>query len=204
MADGLLPDNFTRLLTAAANHDARAADAVLSAVYDTLKRIASHEMAGERRDHTLSATALVHEMYVALMRPAAAAEKALDTETPSTPWTDRGHFFRAAAQVMRNLLVDHARAHGRLKRGGGRRRIDLDEMNTTRAMDETDPADLLSLGDALDALVEEYPEAGHVTWLKFYAGQSGDEIGRTLGMSEETVKRRWKFARAYLLNRLKD
>lgn len=203
MADELLPDNFTRLLTAAANHDARAAEAVLTAVYDTLKRLASHEMAGERRDHTLSATALVHEMYVALMKPPAAA-KVDRAAIPSTPWTDRAHFFRAAAQVMRNLLVDHARARGRQKRGGGRRRMDLDDMNTTRAMDEADPADLMSLGDALDALAGEYPEAGQVTWLKFYAGLNGDDIGRTLGMSEETVKRRWKFARAYLLNRLHD
>ena len=171
----------TRFLSESPPGDPSAAERLLPLVYDELRRLAAARMANERADHTLDATALVHEAYLRLVG--------------DQHFEGRAHFFAAAAEAMRRVLVDHSRNRARLKRRGGTHRIDLSRL--------TDPAsatdeDLLALDDALDRLALRYPQGAELVKLRFFAGMTLDEAAETLGVSLRTANRQWVFARAWL------
>jgi RNA polymerase sigma factor (TIGR02999 family) len=177
---GDTPRELTRILRAGPEGAALA----LPLVYDELRRIAERRMAGERADHTLQATALVHEAYLKLL-----GEQHLD-------WTDRRRFYGAAAEAMRRILVDHARRVGATKRGGERQRVTFGAVDASA---ELEPEQVLALSDALEHLEREDPHAAEVTRLRFFAGLSVEEVASALGISERSVHREWAFARARLL-----
>ena len=173
--------DVTRLLDAAAAGDRRAAADLLPLVYDELRHLAAARLAAENPGHTLQPTALVHEAYLRLV-----GDQAYD---------GRGHFFAAAAEAMRRILVESARRKGRARRGGDRRRVDLDEYQVT--LDP--PADeILALDEALTRLAAEDPEAARVVQLHFFAGLSVEHAAEVLGVSRATAYRQWTFARAWL------
>jgi RNA polymerase sigma factor (TIGR02999 family) len=176
---------ITQLLNAAATGDRQAAANLLPLVYDELRKLAAARMAAENPGHTLDATALVHEAYLRLV-----GDQHFD---------GRGHFFAAAAEAMRRVLVNHARDHTRLKRGGGRNRVDLDRL-TGPAVATDD--DLLELDDALDRLAKEFPVAAELVKLRFFAGLTLGEAAGALGLPRRTADRHWAFARAWLADAL--
>jgi RNA polymerase sigma factor (TIGR02999 family) len=164
------------------------AEKLLLLVYDELRKLAAARIAAEPAGQTLTATALVHEAYLRLV----------GTAQPQQ-WNGRGHFFAAAAEAMRRVLVNRARDKGRLKRGGQRRRVDLTDMSDpVTAMAD----DLLDLDDALNRLAAAYPACAELVKLRFFAGLSLDEAAETLGMNPRTADRQWAFARAWLLTAL--
>jgi RNA polymerase sigma factor (TIGR02999 family) len=175
--------DVTRLLDAAAGGDPRAAADLLPAVYAELRDLAAARLAHESPGQTLQATALVHEAYVRLV----------DTDRPAQ-WNGRGHFFAAAAEAMRRILVENARRKGSLKRGGGRR-VDLDE---AAPFSPDRPEDLIALNDALDQLAAEDPVKAELVKLRFFAGLSVQEAADALGVSRATADRYWAYARAWL------
>jgi RNA polymerase sigma factor (TIGR02999 family) len=179
--------DVTRILSAMERGDRQAAAQLLPLVYDELRRLAAQKLAQEKPGQTLDATALVHEAYLRLVGPADEAR-----------WTDRGHFFAAAAQAMRNILVDRARRKGSDKRGGGRQRVELEDVPVAPAADD----DLLALDEALTRLEGEDPEAASVVKLRYFAGLSVEDAAQSLGMSRATAYRHWSFARAWLLSEL--
>jgi RNA polymerase sigma factor (TIGR02999 family) len=160
---------------------------LLPEVYAELRVLARAHLRRERRDHTLGATALVHEVYLRLLGGRAPA------------WNDRQHFFRAAAEAMRRILVEHARRRARVKRGGNPLRVSLSGVMV--AADE-DPEALLALDDAIRRLDQQDPTAADVVRLRFFAGLSVEEAAQLLDLSERTVKREWAFARAWLYGAL--
>jgi len=162
-------------------------DRLVPFVYAELRRIAQAQLRQERPDHTLQATALVHEAYLRLV----------GGKLP--PWNDRAHFFHAAAEAMRRILIEHARMHGRVKRGGKRERVPLSSVSLAS---EQDPEEVLALDDAIRRLQEQEPTAGEVVRLRFFAGLSVEETAQALDLSERTVKREWAFARAWLYHAL--
>jgi RNA polymerase sigma factor (TIGR02999 family) len=180
--------DVTRILSAIEQGDPHAAEQLLPLVYDELRKLAAQRMAQEAPGQTLQATALVHEAYLRLVD----AEKARH-------WDSRGHFFAAAAQAMRRILVDNARRKQRDKRGGRRRRVELDE-SVPAPPSAAD--DLLALDEALTRLAAEDPEAAAVVQLRYFAGLSVEEAARGLGLSRAAAYRHWTFARAWLLNEL--
>lgn len=186
MADEF-PSDFTSILAMAAGDSPKAAAVAL----DALKNLARQRIGGERAGHTLTSTALVNELYARLF-------------LKTGPWNDRSHFFRAAAEAMRNILVDYARSRGRAKRGGGRMRTDLDVIDVVDMATRADPDLILTFDEAISRLKEESPEAGEVVRLKFYGGLTNEETGEALDLSLKTVKRRWAFARAFLARLLND
>jgi RNA polymerase sigma factor (TIGR02999 family) len=179
--------NVTQLMVSASCGDRAAAEKLLPLVYDQLKSMARQRMAGERRDHTLQPTALVHEVYMKLVG------------TADVGWEGRAQFFFAAAQAMRRILIDHARAHGNEKRGGGRVRLPANLIDL--ACDEQ-VVNILAIDDALNRLEEVSPGVGQVVRLRFFAGLSIEETAETLGVSPRTVKRDWTYARAWLSREL--
>lgn len=179
--------HVTQLLDAAAAGDRKAAADLLPLVYDELRRLAAARMAAEAPGHTLDATGLVHEAYLRLV-----GDQHFD---------GRGHFFAAAAEAMRRVLVDRARDKARHKRGGGRERIDLTDI-PGRA--DNDPHLLLSLDEALEKLAAEDPAAAGVAQLHLFAGLSIDEAAATLGVSRATAYRNWTYARAWLQDTLEE
>ena len=175
--------NVTHLLHAAgANEDARSELFVM--LYDQLRGIAQHRLNGERAAHTLQATALVHEAFV----------KLVDHETP---WENRAHFYGAAAQAMRRILVDHARARKAEKRGGDRTKVPLNVIDLAA---EHDPDRILALDEAMTQLEKEDPRAASVVRMRFYAGLDVATTAQVLGLSERTVMRDWTYARAMLFD----
>lgn len=189
MSDAARSNDATILLTAAAAGDRQAADQLVPLVYAQLRRAAQQQLAAERdggAEHTLSATALVHEAYIKLIGPR------------RVPWAGRAHFYAAAAEAMRRLLVDHARAKAGPKRGGDRTRVALD-IRSLPDLDSPEQSEgLLILDDTISRLEQEDPQAGDVVRLRFYAGLTVEETAEALGISAPTVKRRWAFARAWL------
>ena len=181
--------DITSLLVAAADGDSRKTDELLSLVYEQLKAIAQARMAGENPGHTLQATALVHEAFLKMMRKR------------EVPWRNRRHFYVSAAEAMRQILVDHAKAQGRQKRGASRHRAAI---NVVDLVADQDSSEILALDEALCRLSELNPDAAQVVRLRFYAGLSIDEVAETLEMSPRTVDRRWKYARAWLYQMLTD
>jgi len=169
--------------------DADDQQALFSVVYAQLRAAAQQRVASERPDHTLQATALVHEAYMRLL------------ESGMT-FTSPGAFHHAAAEAMRRILIEHARRHGRRKRGGGRSRLDLDGVLDLAAAG--DPEQIESLVSALGRLEEQTPLAGAVVRLRFYAGLSIEETARALGVSSRTVNREWRYGRAWLYRTLED
>ena len=182
--------DVTQLLDAATAGDPKAAAELLPLVYDELRKLAAARLADEKPGQTLQATALVHEAYLRLVGLA-----------PKQPWNGRGHFFGAAAEAMRRILIAAARRKGRLKRGGGgRARVDLD---AAQAPDpDCDPDDLLALDDALDALAREDPVKAEFVKLRYFAGLTLEEAAACQGVSLATAKRRWATARAWLFDAL--
>ena len=162
---------------------------LLPLVYDELRRLAAQKVAQEKPGQTLQATALVHEAYLRLVG-----------DGPS-PWDSRGHFFAAAAEAMRRILIDKARQKRRPKHGGQCRRVHLDEVN---AAAEQPADDLLALDEALSALAAVAPRKAELVKLRFYAGLTIPEAAAALGISEATAQRDWTYARTWLFCRLAD
>jgi RNA polymerase sigma factor (TIGR02999 family) len=182
--------DVTRLLDAVAAGDRKAATDLLPLVYDELRRLAAARMAEERPGQTLQATALVHEAYLRLIsggRP--------------DGWDGRGHFFAAAAEAMRRILVEAARRKGRARHGGGQRRIDLDE---SALVAETPGDDLLAIDEALTRLAKLDPMRAELVKLRFFAGLTMPEASAALGISLATAERHWAFARTWLYAELSD
>jgi RNA polymerase sigma factor (TIGR02999 family) len=179
----------TRILSAIEQGDPRAAEQLLPLVYDELRRLAAAKLAQEKPGQTLQATALVHEAYLRLV----------GGERPP-PWNSRGHFFAAAAEAMRRILVDAARSKRSQKRGGGHARQPLDEAHLVAP--EPGP-DLLGLDEALDRLAARDREAAELVKLRFFAGLTAQAAAAALGVSDRTADRIWGYARAFLLKELK-
>lgn len=180
------PGDVTRLLRAWRVGDRDAEERLIAVLYDELHRIAEARMRGERPDHTLQSTALIHEAYMRL------AEAGIS-------WSDRTHFFAAAARTMRRVLTDHARARQRQKRSGGLDRVTLTGLPAEAG---DDPVDLLALDAALDALAEQDDRKASVVELHYYGGLTYDEIAEALDVSPATVDRDLRLARAWLRDRL--
>jgi RNA polymerase sigma factor (TIGR02999 family) len=174
----------TRILSAIQHGDEHAAEQLLPLIYDELRRLAAQRLVQEKSGQTLDATALVHEAYIRLVDVANRQE-----------WESRNHFFAAAAEAMRRILVENARRKGRLKHGGGKRRQDL--QSDLVAAPEQDE-DILALDVALTKLAKRYPVKARLVELRFFAGLTGDEAAQILGISPRTADRDWVFARAYL------
>jgi RNA polymerase sigma factor (TIGR02999 family) len=177
--------DVTRLLDAAAAGDRQAAADLLPAVYDELRKLAAARLAGERGGHTLQPTALVHEAYLRLV-----GEQRFE---------HRGHFFAAAAEAMRRILIDHARKKATRKRGGGER-VDLDPEHFA-APDR--PDDLLALDEALDQLERDEPQVASLVKLRYFAGFTIPEAAEALGVSPRTADAWWAFAKAWLLAKVR-
>jgi RNA polymerase sigma factor (TIGR02999 family) len=177
--------DVTQILHAIAHGDPSAPDQLLPAVYDELRQLAAHRLAHQTPGQTLQPTALVHEAYLRLVG-----------DPEGSDWDNRGHFFAAAAEAMRRILVDNARRKGRRKRGGGLTRRDLDaEQVTTPEIRE----DLLALDEALTKLAATNPQAAQLVQLRYFAGLSIPEAAQTLGVAPRTADRLWAFARVWLL-----
>jgi RNA polymerase sigma factor (TIGR02999 family) len=174
---------ITRLLADARRGNPDAADELAKAVYGDLRRIAQRHMRGERADHTLQPTALVHEAFLRL------------TRSESVDWTDRNHFFSVAASVMRRILVDHARAHAALKRGASPHKVELSD---TLVYSEENAEDLIALDRALEKLGSFAPRQCRLIELHFFGGLTFDESAAVLGVSAKTLKRDWIAARTWL------
>jgi len=183
-------DQITRLLYDLEQGKPQSADALLPLVYEQLRELARHRMAEERVGHTLQATALVHEAFMRLVGDAR-----------SVGWAGRAHFFHAAAEAMRRILIEHARGKGRIKRGGGveRRRVPL---SVIELAEQHEPGDILDLDEAICRLEQMDPDVAAVVRLRFYAGLSIEETAAAMGISAQSVKRDWSYARAWLFHQL--
>jgi RNA polymerase sigma factor (TIGR02999 family) len=179
----------TRILAAIEAGDRQAAADLLPLIYDELRKLAAARLAKESPGQTLQATALVHEAYLRLV----------GGDQPGD-WNGRGHFFGAAAEAMRRILVEAARRKGRVRHGGGQKRVDLDEACSLAEPPPDD--DLLALDDALRRLEAGQPEAAAVVKLRYFAGLTAPEAAAALGVSLRTADRHWAFARAWLLDAL--
>lgn len=180
--------DVTRILERAPQGDPKAAEELLPLVYEELRKLAAHKMAGEAPGQTLQATALVHEAW---LRLAGAREQ---------PWDSRGHFFAAAAEAMRRILVDNARRKQSQKHGGGMERLDLEHLNVALVEDD---ATVLAVSEALDRLADEDAQCAELIQLRFFAGLSNVEAANMLGMAERTAKRVWAYGRARLYEELR-
>ncbi len=177
----------THLLGRASRGDGAAVEELLPLVYDQLRARAQKEMAAERPDHTLQPTALVHEAYLRLVG------------NQELSWQSRAHFYVAAAEAMRRILIEHARKRGRIKRGGDRKRVPLDVVDLA---ERADVEEIVSLDDAVRRLEERDRRAADVVRLRFYVGLSEAEAAAALGVTSRTVRRDWALARAWLLREL--
>jgi RNA polymerase sigma factor (TIGR02999 family) len=178
----------TRILSAIEQGEPQAAEQLLPLVYDELRQLAAEKLAQEKPGQTLQATALVHEAYLRLV----------DVDQ-AQHWDSRGHFFAAAAEAMRRILVDNARRKGSLKRGGSRLREELDPAKLVAvAPDE----DLLALNEALEKLAATDAEAANLVQLRYFAGFSSQQAAKVLGISSRTADRIWRYARAFLRKEL--
>jgi len=181
--------DVTHILSQIERGDPSAGERLLPLVYDELRRLAAAKLAQEKPGQTLQATALVHEAYLRLV----------DVEVAQC-WDSRGHFFAAAAEAMRRILVNAARDKKRLKRGGGCRRLDLDQIDVAAAADDEQ---VLALDEALEALVADDAAAAELVKLMFFGGLTLRESAASLGMSQRTAERQWAYARAWLYDRLR-
>lgn len=181
--------DVTQLLTAIQAGEAKAAEELLPLVYEELRKLAAAKLAQENSGQTLQATALVHEAWLRLVGA-----------DDSKAWNSRGHFFGAAAEAMRRILVDRARQKARIRHGGRLKRVDLGQVHlATEDSDET----ILAMNDALEALAREAPQKAEIVKLHYFTGLPYPEIARLLGVSLSTVERHWAYARAYLYREMK-
>jgi RNA polymerase sigma factor (TIGR02999 family) len=183
-----MPDNVTQLLMDAKSGNRNALDELLPLVYDELRRVASRQLASERKNHTLQATALVHEAYLRLIGQ------------HSVDWQNRLHFFSIAAEMMRRILVTHAIAKKAEKRGSGELTISLDDVVT---LPNKKDVDLVSLDETLKELAKFDEQQARIVELKFFGGLTNEEIAEVSGISDSTVKREWRSAKAWLVSRMK-
>jgi RNA polymerase sigma factor (TIGR02999 family) len=188
-SDDSTTHEVTRILKDAEDGISNASEALLPLVYGELRKLAAVRMNAEREDHTLQATALVHEAYLRLVGPR------------DLRWSNRAHFFAAAAEAMRRILIEHARAKQGPRRGGGRGKLPLDVVDLAAA---DDPEQILALDEAISRLEQEDADAARVVRLRFYAGLSIDEAAKALDTSVSTIKREWAFARAFLFRALEE
>jgi RNA polymerase sigma factor (TIGR02999 family) len=179
----------TRILSAIDQGDPHAAEQLLPLVYDELRRLAAEKMAKENPGQTLQATALVHEAYLRLVDVKEAQH-----------WNSRGHFFAAAAEAMRRILINRARDKNRLKRGGHLRKIDIDKVEVTIV---TPDDDLLALDEAITQLAQLNQECAELAKMRFFAGLSVEEAGNAMGIPARTARRHWAFARAWLFDAIR-
>lgn len=177
----------TRVLQAATAGDREAADSLMQSIYAELRALAAARLANERPDHTLQPTALVHEAYLKLI------------DQTRVEWKDRRHFFAVASEIIRRILVDHARMKNAAKRGGGMARVDLDQVSER---DHTSAIDHLEMDGALKELAALNERQARVVELRFYGGLEVAAVAECLGVSERTVVGDWQFARAWLQGRL--
>jgi len=182
-------NEVTRILAAVGQGDPNAASKLLPLVYDELRKLAAQRMAAERSDHTLQPTALVHEAYLRLVD----VDQAQD-------WDGRGHFFAAAAEAMRRILIDKARRKRRPKHGGDLKRVDLDQAAAVTTAPTTD--DLLALDEALTKFATQEPVKAELVKLRFFAGLTIPQAAQVLGISEATAERYWTYARVWLYSEL--
>ena len=186
----LVQPDLTQMLQEISRGDREAVDRMLPAIYDEIRRLARHHLRRERSDHTLQATALVHEAYLRLV------------DQKRVKWQNRAHFFAVASTAIRRILVDHARRHGAAARGGGRLRIPLNDADLPMAV--TADLDLLALNSVLEELARQRPDHARVVELRFFGGLTVAETAVVEGISERTVERYWRFSRAWLFRRLAD
>jgi RNA polymerase sigma factor (TIGR02999 family) len=184
------PSDVTQLLLAWSGGDPSAGERLLPAVYAELHRQAARAMRRESSEHTLQATALVHEAYLRLV------------DQQRVVWRNRAHFFGIAAQVMRRVLVDHARERHAAKRGGGAPQLVLGEADAVSAPAAEDGVDILALHEALERLAALDPDQARLVELRYFGGLSIEETAEALGVSPATVKREWAIARAWLRREL--
>jgi RNA polymerase sigma factor (TIGR02999 family) len=177
-------NDLTQILGAIEDGDPHAAEQLLPLVYVELRKLAAHKLAQEKPGQTLQATALVHEAYLRLVG-----------ESEQQHWNSRGHFFAAAAEAMRRILIDLAREKLALKRGGDRKRVPLEEVDPPAG---TPPEDLLALDEALEHLTRLDPTAGQLVKLRYFAGLSVEQAAAALNLATATAYRHWTFARAWL------
>jgi len=182
------PSNATVLLTALENGAPKAADELLEFVYQELRQLAARKMAQEPPGQTLQPTALVHEAWLRLVGP----------ENPS--FANRAHFFSAAAEAMRRILIDRARRRHTRRHGGEYRRVDLAECDLAAPQADDE---LLAVHEALDKLAKAHPIQAEVVKLRYFGGRTNEEVAQILGISLSTVKNYWAFARAWLLQEIK-
>jgi RNA polymerase sigma factor (TIGR02999 family) len=182
--------DVTRILSQINEGDSTAANQLLPLVYDELRRLAGQKMQQERPGQTLQATALVHEAFIRLVNP----------DVPKD-WEGRGHFFAAAAEAMRKILIDKARKKQRIKHGGDRKRIDL---NSAIASSSMTVDDLLTIDEALEDFAAHAPDKANLVKLRFYAGMTISEAAEALGVSRATAERHWTYAKCWLFARLED
>jgi RNA polymerase sigma factor (TIGR02999 family) len=175
--------DVTRILTAIDRGDTRATAELLPLVYQELKRVAAQRLAREAPGQTLQATALVHEAYLRLV-------------DANTGWQNRGHFFAAAAEAMRRILIENARRKHALKHGGGQKRIELDDVALAAVGAPVE--DVIALDEALGRLANENPDVARLVQLRFFAGLGEEEAAAVLGISRATASRQWAYARAWL------
>ena len=180
--------DVTGLLLRWSRGDAQALEQLLPLVYDQCRRIADRQLRRERADHTLSPTALVHELYLQLV------------DQRRATWSNRAQFFGVAAQLMRRILVDYARSRLAQRRRGSAVHVSLEV--AAEAPDRSRSAEVLALNDALDRLAELDPEQQRIVELRFFAGLTVEEIAHVLGRSPRTVKREWQLAKAWLFREL--
>jgi RNA polymerase sigma factor (TIGR02999 family) len=186
---GVMAD-VTQILSAVAAGDPRAAAELLPLVYDELRKLADARMAAETPGQTLQPTALVHEAYLRLVaNPGGCPDD-------DASWDNRGHFFAAAAEAMRRILVENARRKQAVKHGGGRRRLDLDGVDP--ALEESSGDDLLALDEALRQLEAKDPRKAELVKLRFFAGLTAEHAAAALGVSVSTAEKDWAYARSWL------
>jgi len=176
-------NEVTRILNAVEEGDSKSIEALLPAIYEELRRLARYKMAGESSDHTLQPTALVHEAWLRIVAPG------------QQNWQNRAHFFAAAAEAMRRILVEHARRKQSLKRGGGAAKEELDEATIALAV----PTDeLLAVHEALDQLATEDPQAAQLVKLRYFVGMTMEETATAMNLSVRSAERIWTYARVWL------
>ena len=180
----------TQILQRVEDGDASAAEALLPLVYEDLRRMAARELQGERSGHTLQPTALVHEAYLRLV-----------DQSNEPKWSHRGHFYAAAAEAMRRILVESARRKLAIKRGGDRERVSLDP---ELIVDTEKHSDVLALDEALNKLAATRPELAKLVSLRYFAGLTMEQAANALGISLRTAQRNWTYVRVWLLEELRN
>jgi RNA polymerase sigma factor (TIGR02999 family) len=176
-------NDITRILSAIDQGDAKAADELLPLVYGELRKLAAHKMSNESPNQTLQPTALVHEAWLRL------------TGNENAQWNGRSHFFAAAAEAMRRILIDNARRKLAKRHGGGQQRVDLGDQDIAATADDDQ---LLAINEALDKLAAQDKPKAQLVKLRFFVGLTIEQAAEVLGISEATAKRHWTFARAWL------